>query len=205
MKLEELERKISEYINSHEDTNQEDELKYRLNTRIWPEIERKIRPPFKVVSFWWAAASIIGILLIINLSILIQKNNKITGLESEIFKQEIIKNRTLIQVQQIQKELELAQSSSPKIDTIYKTQIISKPLNAGASEQTQNSLDLINEDIKSDFLDSIKINQLDRIFANRVYSRDTSNNTVHFKIDFGEMKFENDNSERFWKLTIISD
>lgn len=223
MKREEIERKFSDYINSREDAMEDIELDNLLKTRIWTKIEKETTRSFKIGTFWWAAASIIGIIVIISLNMLKEKNNEIARLESELVIQGIAKNTILSQVSQMQHKLELAQSNIPKIDTIYKTHIIYKRLNAKDNsvtasdpiaintdsinkhfeKQVQSTAGLIKINNESPISDSLKINELNnlnKVLANSVQFSDSTNEIIHFRIDFGEMKFDNNNSERSWKL-----
>jgi hypothetical protein len=224
MKLKEIEKKFGDYINSKEDTQVDFELDNLLNSKVWPQIEDRVTTQKSIRPYWWAAASIIGIIMAFGASYsytVKQKNEKIAHLESELANMNNSKDKLFQQVRQMQYKLEIAQSNLQKPKTIYRTKIAyinsnpNSPLaikqatdGSGADSskylvtQPKNMEKPTVKNEENNLTDSLKTNELeelDKFLAQNKENQASEKKIFQYKINYGEMKTD---AERSWKLTM---
>lgn len=220
MKREEIEQRIRDFIARQEDTHVDTDLDNHLKTTIFSEIEKKINPTRQIPFSWWAAASILGIIMAFSISFFHQQNAEITYLKTELERREEINTTILSQLTQLQHEQMRSQNTPQKVDTVYKTKTIYRTIYQTNSitpqdepftviidsmpiqpEEAPQKLSVLSDkEIRMNTRDSIKIEELSQWEESFDIIIDPTAEILHFKIDFNEQMNEVDKTERYLKL-----
>jgi hypothetical protein len=207
MKREEIEQRIRDFIARQEDTHVDTDLDNHLKTTIFSEIEKKINPTRQIPFSWWAAASILGIILAFSISFFHQQNAEITYLKTELEKRDEINTTILSQLTQLQHEQMRSQNTPQNVDTVYKTKTIYRtiyqtnnitPRNepfaglidsmAIQPEEAPQKLSVLSDkEIRMNTRDSIKIEELSHWEESFDIIIDPTAEILQYKIDFDKV------------------
>jgi cell division protein FtsB len=227
MKWEDIEKRFGDFVNSKEVTRTDNDSESLHGAKIWTEISYRMSSKRTIWAYWWTAASVIGTIIIFSLihsSTIKQKNSEIARLESELIYMKDSENKLTGQVKQMQDKLDLAQSIIPenkntqtrteekyintsgsKLKNVYPATTIPDSIKNISLEDELNTEIYIAEVKEPVLSHSIMTDELipSTTTSGRSVQYDTyEKGTVHYKIDYGDMKSNNETFQRSWKLTI---